>query len=101
MYDFLQERRNFGLAVSNVALIDEAKRVAAELNIVGFKTSNGWLVRWKQRFNVGLRHKTNESQALPEHYHDDLLGFRPQIIRLSETHDYTPYNKVVNYLSID
>ena len=42
--DFLQERRNFGLAVSNVALIDEAKLVAAELNIVGFKASNGWLL---------------------------------------------------------
>ena len=76
VYDFLQERRNFGLAVSNVALIDEAKRVTAELNIIGFKASNGWLVGWKQRFNVGLRRKTNESQALPEHYQDDLLGFR-------------------------
>ena len=57
VYGFLQERRNFGLAVSNVALIDEAKRDAAELNIVGFKASNGWLVRWKQHFNVGLRAK--------------------------------------------
>ena len=57
VYDFLQERRNFGLAVSNVALIDEAKRVAAELNIVGFKASNGWLVRWKQRFNIRLQCK--------------------------------------------
>ncbi len=64
VFDFLQERQNFGLAVSNVALIDEAKRVAAELNIVGFRASNRWLVRWKQRFNVGLRRKTNESQAL-------------------------------------
>ena len=95
MYDFLQERRNFGLAVSNVALIDKAKRVAAELNIVGFKADNGWLVRRKQRFNVGLRRKTNESEALPEHYQDDLLGFCRQIIRLRETPDYTPYNKVV------
>ena len=25
VYDFLQERRNFGLAVSNIALIDKAK----------------------------------------------------------------------------
>ena len=70
VFDFLQEKRKFGLAVSNVALIDEAKRVAAELNIVGFKASNGWLVRWKQRFNVGLRHKTNESPSLPERYQD-------------------------------
>ena len=31
------ERQNFGLAVSNVTLIDEAKRVAADLNIVGLK----------------------------------------------------------------
>ena len=41
VFDFLQERRSFGLAVSNVALIDEAKRVAAELNIVRFIASNG------------------------------------------------------------
>ena len=34
VFDFLQQRQNFGLAVSNVALIEEAKRVAAELNIV-------------------------------------------------------------------
>ena len=34
VFDFLQERRNFGLAVSNVALIEKAKRVAAKLNIV-------------------------------------------------------------------
>ena len=87
VYDFLQERRNFGVAVSNVALIDEAKRVAAELNIVGFETSNGWLVRWKQRYNVGLQRKTNVSQALPEHYQDDLLRFCRQIIRLRDTHD--------------
>ena len=99
MFDFLQERQNFGLAVSNVALIDEVKRVAAKLNIVGFKASNGWLVRWKQRFNVGLRRKTNEFQALQEHYQDDLLGFRQQIIRLCETHGHTC--QVVNYLSID
>ena len=87
VFDFLQERQNFGLAVSNVAPIDEAKRVAAELNIVGFKASNGWLVRWKQRFNVGLQYKTNESQALPEHYQHDLLEFCRQIIQLRETHD--------------
>ena len=75
VFDFLQERRNFGLAVSNVALIDEAKRVAAELNIVGFKASNRWLVRGKQCFNVGLWRKMNESQALLDRYQDDLLGF--------------------------
>ena len=34
VFDFLQERQKFGLAVSNVALIDEAKRVAAELDNV-------------------------------------------------------------------
>ena len=87
VYDFLQERQTFGLAVSNIALIDKAKQVAAELNIVGFKASNGWHVRWKQRFNIGLRRKTNESQALLEHYQDDLLGFCQQIIRFRETHD--------------
>ena len=61
LYDFLQERRKFGLAVSNVALIHEAKRVAAEINIIGFKASNQWLVRWKQHFNVELRRKTRVS----------------------------------------
>ena len=85
MFEFLQERQNFGLAVSSVTLIDEAKLVAAELNIVGFKASNGWLVRWKQCFNVGLRRKMNESQALPKHYQDD-LRFCRQIIWLRETH---------------
>ena len=89
VFDFLQEKRNFGLAVSTFALIDEAKRVAAELNIVGFKASNGWLVRWKQRFNVELRHKTNESPSIIKMA---LLGFCRQIIWLRETHDYTSYN---------
>ena len=77
-------------------MIDKAKRVAAELNIVGFKASNGWLVRWKQGFNVGLQRTMNESQALPEHCQDDLHGFCRQIIRLHETHD-----RWFNYLSID
>ena len=37
--------------------------------------------------NIELLRKTNKSQALPEHYQDDLLGFCRQIIRLHETHD--------------
>jgi hypothetical protein len=92
LYEFLQKRRHFGLPVSNAALVDEAKRLARELNIIGFKASDGWLTNWKRRFSVGIRRKTNESQALPETYQDDLLGFRRQIIRLRERNDYTLFN---------
>ena len=37
VYEFLQERRRFGLAVSNMALADGARLVAVERGIVGFK----------------------------------------------------------------
>ena len=92
VFEFLQERRRFGLAMSNVALKDEARRVAVELDLREFKGSEGWLTNWKRRFNIGLRRKTNESQALPENCQDVLLGFRRHIIHLREKYEYSLYN---------
>ena len=78
--------------MSNVALKDEARRVAIELDLREFKGSEGWLTNWKRRFNVGLRRKTIESQALPENCQDVLLGFRRHIIHLREKYEYSLYN---------
>lgn len=46
----------------------------------------------KKRFCVGISRGTNESQKLPEDYHDQLLAFRRSIIHLRERHDYTLHN---------
>ena len=66
VYEFLQERQRCGLAVSNMTLTNEARRVGADLGIVEFKASGGWLNNWKKRYNVRLRLKKSESQAVAE-----------------------------------
>ena len=54
--DSCKESRHFGLPVANTLLVDEARRVARELDIVKF--NDGWLTNWKRCFNMGIRQKT-------------------------------------------
>ena len=48
VYEFLEEERSQGRAVSNKLLKLRALQVAGGLKIEGFKASCGWLERWKK-----------------------------------------------------
>lgn len=56
-----------------------------------FKGSDGWLTRWKKRNKVGIRRGTNESQKLPNDFHEQVLQFKDTIQAKRREHDYTPF----------
>ena len=86
VYEFLEEERSQGRAVSNEVLKSRALQVAGGLRIEGFKASCGWLERWKRRYNVGMRAGINNAQKLPSDYVDLLHTFRKTIIIARKTH---------------
>lgn len=92
VFEFLEEERASGHAVSNEALSRFARNYANRHDLHDFKASSGWLKRWKMRFNVGIRRGTNASQFVPADYKEKILAFRRGVRELRKHHDYTPYN---------
>ena len=62
VFQFLEEERSEGRVVTNDMLRTKAVQIAGGLSIQGFKGSNGWLWRWKKRYEVGMRAGTNSAQ---------------------------------------
>ena len=47
--------RTNNLPVNETVVKEKAISYAKELQIEGFKASNGWFERWKSRFNVSFK----------------------------------------------
>ena len=45
--------RESNVTVSGTMIQEEATEIAKSLNITNFKASNGWLEKWKIRYNIG------------------------------------------------
>ena len=92
MLDYLTEERAEGRSISNEDLQKKAIEVARTLpSLEDFKGSDGWLTRWKKRNKVGIRRGTNESQKLPNDFHEQVLQFKDTIQAKRREHDYTPF----------
>lgn len=87
---FIDDKRQYGYAVSTEMCQIEAIKIAKELNINinEFKASRGWLQRFFKRSNLSVRRKTTISQRLPEAYTDKLLCFQRYVIQLRKLNNY-------------
>ena len=90
VFEFLEEERSNGFAVSNRLLLRQASEIAGGLGLQDFKGSTGWLQRWKRRYNVGYRRGTNVSQKVPADYADQIFKVRKDIILLRKQHSIEP-----------
>ena len=90
VFEFLEEERSEGRPVSNQLLKTKAIQIAGGLKIAGFRASCGWLNRWKQRYNVGVRAGTNNAQKIPADYADLLHSFRKSVITIRKAENIGP-----------
>ena len=97
--DYLFSEREHGIPVSNSDLKEKALEIARELNeeqpdpkFEQFRSSDGWLQRWKKRNRIALLKGTNESPKIPEDYGELIKGFVTDIKNKRRQHQYTLYN---------
>ena len=90
LFEYLEEARGEGLAVSNKLLLHRASEIAGGPALKSFKCSSGWLHRWKARYNVGYRRGTNTSQKIPADYADQIFKVRKEIMKLRKKHMIEP-----------
>lgn len=92
LFEFLQEERAAGRAVSNRLLQEQARKLASEAKLGNFNASSQYLSRWKKRFNVSLRAATNDSQKLPIDHAEAVSAFRRTVGTLRLQHDYSDFS---------
>ena len=63
MFNWLQVVRSRDVAVLALVFRTKATEFAKKMNIENFKASDGWLDRWKKRFNVSFKTVSGESNA--------------------------------------
>ena len=63
MFKWLLVVRSRDVAVSALVFKTKAIEFAEKMNVENFKASDGWLDRWKKRFNVSFKTVSGESNA--------------------------------------
>ena len=63
MFKWLLVVRSRDVAVSALVFEPKATEFAEKMNVENFKASDGWLDRWKKRFNVSFKTVSGESNA--------------------------------------
>ena len=63
MFKWLLVVRSRDLAVSALVFKTKASKFVEKRNVENFKASDGWLDRWKKRFNVSFKTVSGESNA--------------------------------------
>ena len=63
MFKWLLVIRSRDVAVSALVSKTKATEFAEKMNVENFKASDGWLDRWKKRFNVSFKTVSGESNA--------------------------------------
>ena len=64
LFSWLKKMRTSNLPVNGTAVKEKAVGFAKELQIEGFKASNGWFERWKTRFNVSFKAIVGEEKSV-------------------------------------
>ena len=70
MFKWLLVVRSRDVAVSAVVFKTKATEFAEKMNVGNFKSSDGWLDRWKKRFNVSFKTVSGESNL----YSDEMVA---------------------------
>ena len=64
LFSWLKKMRANNLPVNGTVVKEKAIGYAKELQIEGFKASNGWFERWKTRFNVSFKAIAGEEKSV-------------------------------------
>ena len=95
LFEFLEQERSEGRPVSNACLQAKAAEIGSGLRISAFKSSPGWLWRWKRRNDVGMRCGTNSAHKVPADYADQLHHFRKSVIAVRKANNIDPH-QIIN-----
>ena len=63
VYSWFHNTRVNNVPVSGVVLKDKALQFAKSLHLDDFRASDGWLDRWKSRYNVTFREVPEEEKS--------------------------------------
>ncbi len=80
-----------GVSPTGAQIVDEAKGIAERLGKTGFKGTNGWLSKWKKRYNLQKSRRNTKERlrsfrgGVKVHTTDDSLPST-----LSSIHEYSP-----------
>ena len=81
LFSWLKKMRANNLPVNGTVVKEKAIGYAKELQIEGFKASNGWFERWKTRFNVSFKTIAGEEKSVtPEMTSSWLETYLPTIL---------------------
>ena len=81
LFRWLKKMRANNLPVNGTVVKEKAIGYAKELQIEGFKASNGWFERWKTRFNMSFKAITGEEKSVtPEMTSSWLETYLPTIL---------------------
>ena len=64
LFSWFKKMRTNNLPVNGTVVKEKAISYAKELQIEGFKASNGWFERWKSRFNVSFKAIAGEEKTV-------------------------------------
>ena len=64
LFSWFKKMRTNNLPVNRTVVKEKAISYAKELQIEGFKASNGWFERWKSRFNVSFKAIAGEEKSV-------------------------------------
>lgn len=81
LFHFLLDERALGHAVSNISLKQKALQLAAQMgeNMANFQASDGFIRKWKSRFSIVRRRRTNLAHNFPHELQNKMREFRQNI----------------------
>ena len=81
VYEWFVAQRSKKIPISDSILQECARNVAAELgDTSGFKASNGWLDRFRTRYNIRFRVVSDEAEAVDDNTIEDWKSRLPVIL---------------------
>ncbi|CAF2638441.1 unnamed protein product [Rotaria sp. Silwood2] len=81
VYDWFVAQRSKRIPISGPVLQEYARKIATELgDTTGFKASNGWLDRFRSRYNVQFRTTSGEAAAVDSNTIEDWKSRLPVIL---------------------
>jgi hypothetical protein len=87
-YEWFVLQRSKRIPISSPSLQEYALKMAAELgDIDGFKASNGWLDRFKSRYNIQFRVISGEAASVNSETIEDWTSRLPVILENYDPHD--------------
>lgn len=80
MKNWIVEERSLGRMLSTKAIINEAKRRAAEQGMDDFQGTSSWCYRFLNRQGLAVRTKRRAVQKMPNDYEKKMIDFREFIV---------------------